>query len=99
MCHSRFADDPDVTRSLHPRGRAFLADLLLLGTCNSDLFFTSITIEGAKPGRVAPCSPLIVLMSAISRAKFKGARPAAHRRYGRQKGTAHRLSGLLGKQV
>src|SRR5258705_2561466 len=38
----RFAGDPDVTRSLHPRGWPFLRDLLLLGTCNSDLFFTSI---------------------------------------------------------
>ena len=38
----RFAGDPDVTPSLHPRGWPFLRDLLLLGTCNSDLFFTSI---------------------------------------------------------
>jgi hypothetical protein len=32
----------EVTRSLPPRGWPFLRDLLLLGICNSDLFFTSI---------------------------------------------------------
>jgi len=38
----RLRGDPDVTRSLHPRGGPFLRELLLPGICNSDLFFTSI---------------------------------------------------------